>query len=227
MKNISQEFFLLGLTIAILAIMIFISSTSPSKEEFIELHWSIFKISFIPKNQVTCVLRPCSISGDYKFGNLDLNGKTYGIILIDLENPRRYDNMCIDMNRNDVFCEQNEGPFIEGSSFLIESKSFNIISFEENNFAIANYPKIVNSSNFTVGFVIRSFYHRNMNFNLSMFVNETLEKSEVISLVPKQELTMNYSVSLKGEGLNKILIVANSSEGNQQSAIDFWVEYST
>lgn len=226
MNNESQEIFLLLLTIVVIAAVIYISATSPSKEEFIELHWKIYKVNFSHKAQVNCKLNPCSISGVYNFGNVTFDKKNYKIVLVDLWKDRLYDAMCIDINDNNVFCEKGEGPFRERNSFLIDSNSFNIISLEEKNFAIANYPRAVNVSNFTVGFVVKSFHSKNMDFNVSMFVNETMKKSEVLTLTPGQELDLEYPVFLQKEGLYKVGITVTSLATDQQALIDFWVRYS-
>ena len=141
MKYKLQEILLLFLTIVILGIIVYISATSTSKEEFTELYWKIFKVDFSPKTQVNCALKPCSISGFYDFGNITFDNKNYRIILIDLGMAWQYDAMCIDINENNVFCEAGEGPFRERDSFLIGSDSFTIISSNEKNFAIANYQR--------------------------------------------------------------------------------------
>jgi hypothetical protein len=227
MKYNFQEILLLFLTIVILGIVVYVSATSPSKEEFTELYWKIFKVDFLQKAQVVCALKPCSISGFYDFGNITLDNKNYRIVLVDLDTAWQYSAMCIDINQNNVFCEKGEGPFRERDSFLIGSDSFTIISSNEKNFAIANYPRRVNVNNFTVGYVVKSYYRKTQDFNVSLFVNETLKESKILTISPQQEIVSQFNVFLPSKGLFRVKIDVTPSTTSQKSYIDFWVNASS
>lgn len=168
-----QEILLVFSTVLVLSVIIYISATSPSKEEFVELHW--------------------------KFVEMNLSQEDQGVQGL---------------------------PFREGDTFLIDSDSFNVVSVNNKSVIVANYPKNVNVSDFNVGFVVKSFYSEDMSFNVSMFVNETMEKNEILTLSPKQELDLRYRVNLTDEGLYNVRVAATSLDTNQQALIDFWVRYS-
>jgi hypothetical protein len=219
-------FFLLVFTFVILSIIIYISITSPSKEEFVEVYWQVFRANeFNSKTDVNCKLFNCSKSRTYKIGNIDLNGKIFGIVLIDREKAGDYNSLCIDSNNDNVYCDDEEGPFGERGSFSIDSGAFNVIAFKENDIVIAHYPKEVHTQNFTIGFVIKSHYFHTGDFNISLFVNESLENSNTLKLGSKEETLSKFEVSLPSEGLFKVKVFVSPVETNEKANIDFWVNY--
>jgi len=227
-KNHSIFFFLLVFTLVVLSIIIYISIISPTKEEFVELYWQVFRVRDLNyTDDVTCKIFICSKSGIYKIGNIDINDEKFGIILTDLERDEEYNFLCIDFNNDDVYCDGGEGPFRERETFLIDSNAYSILNLKENNIVIAHYPKDVYDQNFNVGFVAKSHYSHTEDFEINLFVNESIENSMIFNLKPKEETFSKFKVTLPSEGLFKVKVSVTSPKIDEKVNIDFWVNYKT
>ena len=224
-KNHGIFLFLLVFSFIILSIIIYISETSPSKEEFVEVYWQMFKAKNLDyADDVNCKIFFCSKSEIYKIGGINLNGKNFGIVLTDLEEADEYNFLCIDFNDDDVYCDDGEGPFRERESFLIDSNAFNVLDIRGDDIVIAHYPKEIYEQNFTVGFVIKSYYSHSEDFDISLFVNESLENSMTLELQPEEETISQFEVSLPSEGLFKVKVSVSPLTTDEKANIDFWVE---
>jgi len=217
-------FFLCLISIFIvLFIIIYISITSPPKEEFVQLYWQVFKIENLKNTTRVNCTGECTLSGIYRIGDAEINGANYKVIIIDPYEAGIYYNLCIDTDNDEIFCENGEGPFEFRDTFFIESNAFNIINFYENNVVIAHYPKETENENFTVGFVVKSYYQKTLDFNFDLYVNEELKKDETISIKPNEEIIFNYPVSLPEVGLFKVKISVSPVHTQEEAYIDFWV----
>lgn len=227
-RNDKLFFFCLFLLLFVMSIMTYISITLPSEEEFVELYWKVSELKDLAnKTDVNCSIDNCGLSGIYKIGTVDLVDNSYKAIITDLNYEGMYDSICIDVNQNEIFCEENEGPFARRDSFGINSNSFNVIYFRNNQAFIANYPREVYVSNFTVGFVIKSNYNEVKNFNMGLFVNETLQHSENLTVEPHQEISNYYSVYLPENGLYRVKVAVLPLTLEEKTYIEFWVEKNT
>jgi len=163
------------------------------------------------------------LSGIYRIGNVEINWIDYSVIIIDSYEAGVYYNLCIDIDNDEIYCEEVEGPFGFRDTFFIESNVFNINTFYGDNIIIAHYPSITENENFTVGFIVKSYYQKNLDFNVSLYINETLEKSEILSMKPGEEIVLKYPVSLPEAGLFKVKISVSPVSAKEEAHIDFWV----
>jgi len=224
-KNQTVFFFLLMFIIVVIGIIVYISATSSSKEEFVEVYWQVNSVKNLRYTRdLNCKIVNCSKSGIYKIGSISLNEKIFSVILIDLDRPGEYYHSCIDFNNDGVYCDYREGPFRERDSFLIDKDAFSVLSIRENNIVIDHHPKEVYDQNFTVGFVIKSHYFDTESFNISLFVNESLEKSKIVKLKPEGEVLSHFEVSLPTKGLFKVEVSVSPLKTDEKAIIDFWVE---
>jgi len=217
--------FSLILLICVMIVIIYFSITFPSKEEFIEIYWKLTGINGLQNiTDINCSIDRCSVSGIYKSGNVDLLDNSYDTIITDLYWEESYDFICIDLNQNELFCEENEGPFKAGNSFNISSNHFNIIYSKGEEFYIFNFPKETDISNFTVGFSMKSNYKEVKLFNVGLFVNETLQYTKSIVLYPDREVSKYYSVNIPEDGISKVRIAVLPITFEDRAYIEFWIE---
>jgi len=224
-RNDKIFFFCIFLLLFVVIIIIYLSITLPSKEQFVELYWKVSELKDITnKTDVNCSMINCSLSVIYRVGTIDLANKSYGGMITDPRKKGMYDSVCIDFNQNGIFCEKNEGPFKIGDSFMINSSSFNIMNSKNDQIFIADYPKETNVSNFTVGFVIKSDYYEIKNFTMGLFLNDTLQNSEIVTVEPNQAITNHYVIHLPENGLYRIRIAVLPLTMKENTYIEFWVK---
>jgi hypothetical protein len=216
---------LMILTIAVLTVIVYVSATSPSKEEFIEIYWKISKIENLTvTSKAICKMNNCSISGISKIGDVELAGGKLKTIIMDMKEAKKYDYFCIDINHDSIYCEESEGPFRYNDSFLVDENGFNAIKVDENDLIVINYPNEVNVSSFKVGFVAKSYYKKVVDLNVSLFMNDTLKNSKTMKLYPQQETLEYFPVDLPEKGQFKIRIASLPLTLDQRLYIDFWVK---
>jgi len=204
--------------------MIYISYKQPSKEEFVEIYWKIYKSEeFGNANTVNCLIENCTKSGIYRTGNINLNGINFETIIIDLNKSSEYEYVCIDLNGNNVYCEKDEGPFKKQDTFLVGDNGFNILSISESSMVIAHYPKGVRQEDFIVKFAVKSHYHATMSFNTTLFVDDYMIENKVLTLNSNEEIISNFNVKLLKEGLHTVKIMISSVNNENVSEINFWV----
>lgn len=225
MESNDKIFYLsLAFSLLILSVIAYVSVTSPTKEEFVEVYWKVSKVeNMIDTENIECKLVNCSMSGVYKFGRVNLNDKNYDIIKIDPGGPGDYYSLCIDFNENQEYCDIEEGPFPYRDTFFIDSHAFNILSLVDD-IVIAHYPKEVKDQNFTAGFVIKSYYSKTMDFDVGLYVNETLQKDKILTIQKNQEVTSYFDVELPTEGMFKVKVVVSPLTIEKEAYIDFWVK---
>jgi len=210
----------LVLTLIVLSLIVYISYIQPSKEEFVEVFWQVFKSEdLVATSQVNCGIENCSQSGFHK-GNINLNGKNFEIITTDLEKLLEFRYACIDFNSNNIYCEKPEGPFKNLDSFLIDNDGYSILEVSEKNVFVIHYPKNVTQQNFTVGFVTKSYYAKTMNFKATLLVDSNQVESKFITLNPNEEIISNFNVILSTKGLHKVQVIISSLE--QENEIEFF-----
>jgi len=209
-------------SLIILSLIIYVSSTQSSKEEFIELYWQVFISEDLNgTNMVDCIIENCSKSGIYKIGSINLSGINFRTIVTDLDELNEYKYTCIDFNNNDIHCEESEGPLKERDTFFVSNNGFNIFLVSEKNVIISHYPKIVSQQNFTIGFVVKSHYHSALDLNIILSVDSNLSKTRILTLKPNEEIISSFNVTLPTKGLHKVKITTMTTEGENE--IDFWV----
>jgi len=226
MKENDKTFYSsLILTLIILSLIIYISYSQPSKEEFVEIHWQIFRSDDLTStDRVDCMIESCSISELYAIGNIDLDGTNYRIITTDLIEFNEYDYACIDFNNNGIFCEESEGPFEERDTFLIDDNGFNIFSISNKNVVVTHYPKNVSQEDFTVGFVVKSFYHKPADIEITLSVETNEAETRIRTLNPNEEIISKFNVTLPTVGLYKVKISTTPKTINKENEIYFLVE---
>jgi hypothetical protein len=127
------------------------------------------------------------------------------------------------MNRNEIYCEENEGPFKEGETFQKNSYSFSIINPSEKKFIIFNFPKETTLSNFIVGYSIKSNYKEEKEFEIGYYINETLQKIDNKKINPDQMISEYYTVNLPENGLYKVKVALLPLTIEDRTYIEFWV----
>ena len=213
------------LTLIILSLIIYVSSVQPSKEEFVEIYWQVSRSDdLISTDRVDCRIEGCSQSGTYYTGSIDLSGMNFGLITTDLYEFEDYGYTCIDFNDNDTFCEETEGPFVEGDTFFIDNNGFNIFSISDKNIVVAHYPKKVSQENFTVGFVVKSVYHKPLDIDIKLLVETNETETKIQNLKPNEEIVSSFNVKLPAKGLYKVKVVISSATIDRENEIYFWVE---
>lgn len=221
-----KKFYLyLFLFIGVLSVLIYLSSSFTSKEEFVELHWATSKVGNLKEvSQVSCEIENCSLSHIYKIGKVELNNKSLSILVTDLNESGKYDAFCIDMNNDGKYCSNGEGPFRYYETFFVGSSPFNSLDFEERQIVFANYPKYVFVNNFTVSFIAKSFYLESSSFDINVSVNGSLQYNEAVVLEPKQEIARQVNISLPGKGLYRVEALVKPAYASEPlSSIGFWV----
>ncbi len=223
---IENKFFFFCLTAAIfvIAIIIFVSTITPSAEQFIEVYWELFNVeNLFDKSYVPCNLKNCSMSGIYKIGNFHFNDTDYGLVVIDPESPNRYDSICIDFNQDESYCDEGEGPMKELYTFSIGNDFFSIFNLRKDRVIIAHSPKDITTQKFKIGFVIESHYKNPVNLDVNLLVNETLKQAKNLSLDPGQKTIQTFTVTLPEDGLYKIKISVIVLPTEEEIFIDFLV----
>jgi amino acid transporter len=215
----------LFLLIAIVFVLIYLSIITPSREEYVELYWKTTEVKNIQNySDIECEIENCSLSGIYKVGDLTLNNEYYKIMITDLDESGEYDAFCIDLDRDDKYCENVEGPYRYYETFFIDSSAFSSLYFDENQIIFINYPDYVYIENFTVSFVVKSLYSTNLNFNIRVLVNDTLQHDELLELYPGEEILKKVNISLPTENRYKVKVVVSSEVYDEGAYIDFWVD---
>jgi len=211
------------ITFIVLSLIIYISYVQPSKEEFAEVYWQVFKSEDLTAaSQVNCSLVNCSKSGFHK-GTINLNGKNFGIITTDLDKLLEYKYTCIDFNNNNTYCEKTEGPFKNLDSFFIGNDGYSILEVLYNNVFVIHYPKNVTQQNFIVGFVVKSHYAKTMEFRATLVIDSTQVESKIITLNPNEEAVSNFNIILPTKGSHKVQIIISSLEQKSENEIGFFV----
>jgi hypothetical protein len=217
-------FFLMILTLAVLVVIIYVSATSHPKEEFTEIYWKVSRIeNLVNMSKFVCKIANCSISGIPKIGDIVLGNEKFKVIIIDPKEAYNFEYFCIDINRNEVYCEETEGPFKYNDSFLISSNGFSVVEVNEKDLFIINYPRKVNVSDFRVNFVVKSQFKKPVNLNISLFVNDSLKDSKIVSLESRQEITEYFYVHLEEKGEFRVKVAVLPITSNRRIYIDFWV----
>lgn len=221
-----KRFYLyLFLFIGVLSVLIYLSSSFTSKEEFVELYWTTSKVENLKEvAQVSCEIENCSLSHIYKTGEVELNNKSLSILVTDLDESGKYDAFCIDTNNDEKYCSSGEGPFRYYETFFVGSSPFNSLDFEERQIVFVNYPNYVFVKNFTVSFIAKSFYLESSYFDIDVSVNGSLQYNEAVVLEPKQEIVRQVNISLPSKGLYKVeALVKPAYSSGPLSSIGFWV----
>ncbi len=224
-KKRDKVFYLcLVLTLIVLGVMIYVSITSRSTEEFVELYWQVFKLENLRNTtNVVCEHKNCSLSGVYMAGDVNLFGENYKAVISDSNEIGIYDSLCIDINYDGIFCGNHEGPWNVSNTFFIDSQPFYILKLNKDEVVITNYPKETNITNFSVSFVIKSHYKETMNFDATLFVNETLEANKTFTIEPDHEKISFFDVNLPNAGWHKVRIIVQLQALNKSTEINFWV----
>lgn len=226
---------LLGVFAVVMCISILFSIRLPSKEEYVEMYWSLSQVEGIRNvTQVNCTIPPtfqkvaanrCSLSGIHEVGSVNLAGRGYGILIMDLGKAGYYDSFCIDLNGNMNYCDSGEGPFMYYETFFLDSSAFKSLYFNQSRYVFANYPRYVFDQNFTVSFVVNSHYSRKLNFNVSVFANQTIMFSKAMELLPGKPVLLNVSMTLPKVGLFNVRANARPKGSEDEGAtIDFWAD---
>jgi hypothetical protein len=228
-------YILLGIFAVVMCVSILFSINLPSREEYVEMYWSLSQVEGIRNvTQANCTIPPtfqkvassiCSLSGINEVGNVNLAGRRYGILIMDLEKAGYYDSFCIDLNNNMRYCDSGEGPFMYYETFFLGSSAFKSLYFNQTRFVFANYPRYVFDQNFTVSFVVNSHYSRRLNFNVSVFANQTILFSKAMELLPNKPVLLNVSMLLPKVGLFNVRANARPKGSEDEGAtISFWAD---
>lgn len=221
-----KKFYLyLFLFIGVLSVLIYLSASFTSKEEFVELYWTTSKVENLKEvSQVSCEIENCSLSHIYKIGELEVNDKNLSILITDLNESGEYDAFCIDANNDGKYCSSGEGPFRYYETFFVGSSPFSSLDFGEKQIVFVNYPRYVSVQNFTVSFIAKSFYLESSYFDINVSVNSSLQYNKTVMLEPKQEILSQVNISLPSNGLYKVeVLVKPTYASGPLSTIDFWV----
>jgi len=221
-----KKFYLyLVLFIVILSVLIYLSASFKSKEEFVELYWTTSKVENLKEvSQVSCEIENCSVSHIYKIGELELNDKNLSIMITDLNESGKYDAFCIDANNDGKYCSSGEGPFRYYETFFVGSSPFSSLEFGEKQIVFVNYPNYVSVKKFTVSFIAKSFYLESSYFDINVSVNNYLQYNETVKLEPKQEILRQINISVPSKGLYRVeAVIKPTYASGPLSTIDFLV----
>ena len=87
-----------------------------------------------------------------------------------------------------------------------------------------DYPKNVSQNDFTVDFVIKSYYAETRDFDITLSVDSNNNETKTLTLKPKEEVISSFNVTLKTKGLHKVKIITSSPAIQEKNEIYFWVE---
>ena len=214
------------LAIVVIVVLSYLSAFLPSKEEFVELYWATSIVEGLQgTSEVRCAIDNCSLSGIYKSGKVGLDDKVFNIILNDLDKAGDYKSFCIDVDSDGEYCEGGEGPYRYYETFFVGSSGFTSLRFDEEKVVFVNYPEYVFVENFTTSFVIKSFYARKYEFNVTLSVNGDLQYSELLELEPAQETLTKVDIGLPTTGQYKIKVnIRPVALQDSATYIYFWVD---
>lgn len=219
----------LVLIVVFFSLLIYLSMKFPSTEEFVELYWEFVKVEN-PTDEYDAVCKDasCSLSGINKFKKAKIDQVEYDILFLDLNEPEKYDSICIDLNQNDVYCEDEEGPFWSPEGFMINNTTFSYNLFGDG-IVIFSFPKkLVNRTDFEVSYNIRSHYSKILEFDVTLTVNDEVFSEKEIILEPNQQMLIKDQVSIpEEERLHEVEVVVSPRKGGQSAKINFFVKYST
>ena len=208
----------------ILGLLIYVSHNLTPKEEYIEVYWQIFKITPVKElKNITCFNDICQKSETYQIGILNLDNREFEVLFLNDTVTGEYDSICIDIDHNMTFCEEQEGPFRPDDSFLINSHGFTIMLPKEDFLPIFKFPKKTQNSSFIVSTAIKSHYKSSKSLDLDLLVNTTLLEERTILVDPQQELILNFDIDLPSEGLSLVELVFNIED--VENSIYFSVNY--
>jgi hypothetical protein len=223
--------FLLNFILLLLFILALIltSVIMEPDEEFAELSWTFIKVEDPWEiSDVSCENITCSLSGVNKFKPIKINQEEYPLLFLDINTPGKYDSICIDFDRDGVFCEDDEGPIWSSKGFLIGENAYSY-NFLDNGIIIFNFPRrMVNMTDFIVSYTLQSHYSRPMEFDISLRVNNRPFSEKEILLNPGEKAILEEEVSIPEElGKYKVEIIVSPKTNNRSAIINFFVEYST
>jgi len=87
-----------------------------------------------------------------------------------------------------------------------------------------DYPKNVSQQDFTVGFVIKSYYARTLDFDVTLSVDSDQTETKIVTLKPNEEIISRFNVTLPTEGLHNVKITTTPTTIEKENEIEFWVE---
>ena len=87
-----------------------------------------------------------------------------------------------------------------------------------------DYPKNVSQNNFTVDFVIKSYYAKTQNFNITLSVDSIQTETKILTLKPNEEVVSSFNITLMVEGLHKVKIITTLMTTQEKNEIYFWVD---
>ncbi len=82
----------------------------------------------------------------------------------------------------------------------------------------------MSQENFTVGFVVKSVYHRPIDINIILSVGTNETESKIQTLRPNEEIISQFNVTIPTVGLHKVKISTTPMTINRKNEIYFWVE---
>lgn len=228
-KEANNRLFYLNLVLFLIVVcnLIYLSIAVPPKEEFVELSWKLSKVEDVTDVYgPDCRIERCSLSGINKIGKAELDNEEYNILLIDLNEPEKYDAVCIDLNHNDAYCENlEEGPFWPPDGFFIGSSAFSFNLLGSDNIIIFNYPKNVDEINFTVSYIVKSHYSDTLDYDLFLAINRTTSSAKTITLEPNQEALIQENVILPRKGDYRVEVLVSPVGVSEKASISFFVSY--
>ncbi|MBD3155593.1 MAG: hypothetical protein GF368_02970 [Candidatus Aenigmarchaeota archaeon] len=221
-------FFYLNLSMILVffLILIFISMNLPSGEGFVELYWDFVKVEnpWVEPSPV-CEI-DYSLSDFNRVQRARIGNEKYNILFLDINQPGKYDSICVDLNHNEIYCEDDEGPFWSPLGFRIgpEHYSYTLI---ENGVVIYRFPtKLVNQTNFNVYYNIKSHYPEIEEFEIIISVNGDIISREKMFLDPgESRLVQEQIVVPEIIGKHEVEIAVLPQASKERVRINFFTEF--
>lgn len=174
-------------------------SVNPSLPRgFADVYWEFINVENPwPTDTVLCKDMKCSLSGINKVKEIQIGYSNYDILFMDINQPEKYDSICVDVNDNDIYCEYAEGPFSPSETFLIGESTYSYRFLGEESIVIFFYPqKLAGRTVFTVSYSIKSYYLDAKKYDVVLTVNNNIVSKQEIFLRPLERRMIQEEITI-------------------------------
>lgn len=92
---------------------------------------------------------------------------------------------------------------------------------------LTSYNKEINTKNLSFDFSVKSYYIEEKKFKINLYLNETFQKSRIITIDSWEKLDLKENVELPTKGTYKVKISVITLDDEKEAYVYFWVEVKT
>ncbi|MBD3155594.1 MAG: hypothetical protein GF368_02975 [Candidatus Aenigmarchaeota archaeon] len=206
----------LALILLFFIVLSYISVSPSLPRGFVDVYWEFINVENPwPTDTALCKDMKCSLSGISKIREIQIGHSNYDILFMDINQPEKYDSICVDVNDNDIYCEHAEGPFSPSETFLIGGSTYSYRFLGEESIVIFFYPqKLIGRTVFTISYNIKSYYLDAKKYDVVLTVNNNIVSKQEIFLRPLERRTIEEEITiLPIQREHKVEVIATPEGG--------------